>query len=94
MNLKPLFDRVVVQGIQDKTPSGIVIPDTVDKDKPKKGQIMAVGNGKMSDSGKRIPLTVKVGDKVVFKEYSPEEVKVEGKEYLIIKEEDILAIIK
>ncbi len=94
MNLKPLFDRVVIEGVEEKTASGIVIPDTVNKDKPKRGKIVAVGAGRVSSEGKTIAMSVKVGDIVVFKEYSPEEIKVENKEYLIIKEEDILAIVK
>lgn len=94
MKLTPLADRVVVEGVEETTASGIVIPDTVDKDKPKKGKVVAVGKGRTSVNGTLIPLTVKTGDVVVFKEYSPDEVEIEGKEYLIIKEEDILAIVK
>lgn len=93
MNLKPLGDRVVVKTIEEeqKTAGGIVLPDTA-KEKPQKGEVLAVGTGKLLDNGERVPLEVKVGDKVIFAKYGGTEVKVDGKEYLILRESDILAI--
>ncbi len=93
MALKPLGDRVIVERIEDdvqKTPGGIIIPDTA-KEKPQKGKVIAVGDGKKDDDGKRIPLDVSVGDTVIFGKYSGSEVKVEGTEYLIMHESDIMA---
>lgn len=77
-----------------KTKSGIVIPDTAEKERPEQGRIIAVGEGKTTEDGKLIPLSVKKGQKVLFSKYGPSEIKVDGKEYLIAKEEDILAIIE
>ena len=96
MKLKPLHDHIVVKPIteDEMTKSGIVLPDTVDKEKPEKGEVIAVGEGKMLDNGQRAPISVKVGDKVMFKKYSPDEIKVDGAEYLIISESDILAILE
>lgn len=95
MNIKPLGDRVVVKPFEEEqmTKSGIVLPDTVDKDRPEQGEVVAVGEGKILDSGQKAPMSVKVGDKVMFKKYSPDEVKVDSEEYLVISESDILAII-
>lgn len=95
MKIQPLYDRVLVEPmeIEEKTEGGIVLPDTMDKEKPQQGKIIAVGNGKTGKDGKKIALSVKKGDVVLFAKYSPSEIKVEGKEYLIIKEEDILAIL-
>jgi len=95
MNLKPLGDRVVVKPSEgeEKTKSGILIPDTA-KEKPSEGEVVAVGSGNRDESGKKIPLEVKVGDKVLYSKYGGTEVKVEGKEYLILRESDILAIVK
>ena len=93
MDLKPLGDRVIVERIEDsvqKTPGGIIIPDTA-KEKPQLGKIVAVGDGKKDDDGKRIALDVVVGDTVFFGKYSGSEVKVDGKEYLIMHESDIMA---
>lgn len=91
--IKPLGDRVVIQTLEreEKTKSGIVLPDTV-KEKPQEGKVVAVGTGKMLENGQRIALDVKVGDKVIFSKYAGNEVKVDGEEYLIISEKDILAI--
>ena len=77
-----------------KTKAGIYLPETVDKERPEQGKIVAVGSGKLSDEGKRIPMSVKRGDVVLFTKYGPNEIKVDGKEYLIAKEEDILAILE
>jgi chaperonin GroES len=94
MNIKPLRDQIVLKPIEEVTKSGIVIPDTADREKPEQGEILAVGSGKMTDDGKIIPLSVKIGDKVLFTKYGPTEVKVGDEEYLIVKEEDILAILE
>ena len=93
MTLKPLGDRVVVKAIEEeeKTAGGIVLPDTA-KEKPQKGEVIAVGTGKLLDNGERVPLEVKVGDKVIFAKYGGTEVKLNGTEYLILRESDILAI--
>ena len=96
MKLKPLYDHIVVKPISENevTKSGIVLPDTIDKEKPEKGEVIAVGSGKILDNGQRATMSVKVGDKVMFKKYSPDEIKVDGVEYLIISESDILAILE
>lgn len=92
----PLGDRVILKPLSPEemstTASGIIIPDTVSKEKPEQGTIVAVGEGKM-ENGRRTPLSVKVGDRVVFSRYGYDEVKVEGEEYYILKEENILAIL-
>lgn len=95
MNIQPLNDRVVVKPIDDSkaTQAGIVLPANVDKERAEKGEIIAVGPGKMLDNGQRSPLGVKVGDVVLFKKYSPDEVKVDNVEYLILSESDVLAIV-
>lgn len=98
INIKPVGDRVLVEPLsheelERKTLAGIVIPETA-KEKPEQGKIIAVGMGRKTEEGKIIPLSVKAGDKIIFSKYGPTEVKVGNKEYLIIKEEDILAIIE
>lgn len=95
MKIKPLFSNVIVKPISEDeiTKSGIVLPDTVDKEKPEKGEVVAVGEGKILDSGQRSPMSVKIGDKVMFKKYSPDEIKIDDEELLVINESDILAII-
>ena len=94
MKLKPLGNNVIVKGVDEDTitKSGIVLPDTADKERPEKGEVVAVGPGKLLDSGQRSPISVKVGDSVLFKKYSPDEIKVEGQEYLVLSETDIIAI--
>lgn len=94
--LKPLADRVVIKPLNEEetTASGIILPDTVEKERSEKGEVIAVGPGRMLDSGARAPMSVAVGNKILFKKYSPEEIKVEGVEYLILDERDILAIIE
>jgi chaperonin GroES len=97
--IKPLADRVLVQPLSDEerektTKLGIVIPDTVEKEKSERGKVIAVGPGKMTDQGKIIPLSVKKGQIVIFSKYGPDEIKVGNKEYYIIKEENILAILE
>jgi len=91
--IKPLGDRVVVkpQGREETTKSGIVLPDTA-KEKPQEGEIVACGSGRRLDSGELVALEVKVGDKVLYAKYAGTEVKVEGEEYLIVREADILAV--
>ncbi len=96
--LLPLGDRILLRPfgadeIGERTPSGIIIPDTVSKEKPEQGEVVAVGEGKWQD-GKRIPLSVKVGDKIIFSKYGYDEIKHKGVEYYILREESILAIIK
>ena len=94
MNLKPLADRVVVRKVEaeEKTAGGIVLPDTA-KEKPQQGEVLAVGPGKLDEKGTRHPMELKVGDKILFAKYSGTEVKIEGVEYLIMAERDILAIV-
>ena len=99
VNIKPLGDRVLIEPLSPeekagKTKSGIVIPDTAEKERPEQGKIVAVGEGRKTDDGKLVPLAVKKGQKVLFSKYGPNEIKVGDKEYLIAKEEDILAIIE
>ncbi len=95
MKLQPLSDNVIIspEKQEKKTESGIYLPDSADKERPQTGKVVAVGPGKLLDNGERSKMQVKKGDKVVFSKYSPQEVKIDGKEYLILKEEDILAII-
>jgi chaperonin GroES len=95
MNIRPLHDRVIVRRLEDvkKTPGGIVIPDSA-AEKPQKGQIVAVGKGKVGDDGKLRPLDVKVGDKVLFGKYSGSEVKVDGEDLLVMREEDIMGVLE
>jgi len=94
MKIKPLEDRVVVKTApaDEKGMGGIIIPDTA-KEKPQKGKVMAVGTGKVSETGDKIPIHVKVGDTVLYGKYSGTEVTIDGEEYLIVRESDILAII-
>ncbi len=96
MNIKPLSDHILIEPIkvEEKTSSGIFLPDTAEKEKPEQGMIVAVGNGKKTDDGKIIPVSVMPGQKVLFTKYGPTEIKVGGKEYLIASESDILAIIE
>lgn len=96
MKLRPLGDRVVVKAItkEEMTKSGIVLPDTVDKERPQEGEVIAVGPGKMLENGTVSTMTVKVGDKVLFKKYAPDEFKFEGQEYLILSEHDLLAVVE
>ena len=95
MNLKPLNNHVFIEALESekKTKSGIVLPDTAEKEKPMVGKVVAVGPGKFDENGKRVPMSVKVGDKVLFKKYGPDELEVDGKKYLVGEETDILAIL-
>jgi len=95
MQLKPLADRIVVKVLtqEEKTRGGIVLPDTA-KEKPQEAKVMAVGSGKVLENGQKLPPEVKVGDRILFGKYSGTEVKVDGEEYLILSERDILAIVE
>ena len=94
LNIRPLGERVIVRALpqEERTKSGIYLPDTA-KEKPQQGEVMAVGNGKVTDDGKTVPMNVKAGDKVLYGKYSGTEVKIDGEELLIIKESEILAIL-
>jgi len=96
MQIKPISDHILIEPIkeEEKTKSGILLPDTAEKERPEQGKVIAVGPGKKDEQGRLVPLEVKSGDKVLFTKYGPAEIKVEDKEYLIAKEEDILAIIE
>jgi chaperonin GroES len=95
MKLRPLQDRILVQRIEEEktTKGGIIIPDTA-KEKPAEGKVAAVGNGKVGEDGKRIALEIKKGDRILFGKYAGTEVKIEGEEYLILREDDVLGIIE
>jgi chaperonin GroES len=94
MKLRPLQDRILVQRVQEETTTkgGIIIPDTA-KEKPAEGKVIAVGNGKVGEDGKRIALEIKAGDRILFGKYSGTEVKIEGEEFLIMREDDVLGVI-
>jgi len=96
MQLRPLNDRVIVKAVakEEKTKSGIVLPDTMDKERPEQGEVIAIGPGRLLETGSRSAMSVKIGDKIVFKKYSPDEVKIDGVEYLVIAESDIMAIVE
>jgi len=95
VNLKPLGDRVVIEHVEqnEKSAGGIFLPDTA-KEKPQEGIVAAVGTGRVNDDGKTIPMTVKVGDRVIYSKYSGSEVKIDGKEFLIVAEKDVLAVVE
>ena len=95
MKIRPLHDRILVERLEEKEvkKGGIIIPDTA-KEKPQEAKVIAVGNGKVGDDGKKIPLDVKAGDRILFGKYSGNEVKIEDEEYVIMREEDVLAILE
>ena len=96
MKVRPLHDRVIIKRLEEsieKTKGGLYIPDSA-KEKPQQGKVMAIGKGKVSDDGKVTPLDVKAGDKVLFGKYSGSEIKVDGEELLIMREEDILGVVE
>ena len=95
IKIKPLGDRVLIEPITEaeKTKAGIYLPETASKERPEQGRVIAVGDGRVLESGKVVPPRVKKGQKVLFTKYGPNEIKVNGKEYLIAKEEDILAVV-
>jgi chaperonin GroES len=94
MNVRPLHDRIIVQRLDEgeQKIGGIIIPDSA-KEKPQQGKVLAVGAGRMTDEGKRIPLDVKPGNLILFGKYSGQEIKLDGTEYLIVKEDEVLAVI-
>ncbi|WP_054031074.1 co-chaperone GroES [Desulfatitalea tepidiphila] len=94
MKLRPLQDRILVQRVEEETTTkgGIIIPDTA-KEKPAEGKVVAVGNGKVGDDGKRVPLEIKTGDRILFGKYAGTEVKINGEEYLIMREDDVLGVL-
>jgi len=96
MKIKPLADYVLIEPLkeEEKTKGGILLPQTAEREKPEQGRVIAVGPGRRDEKGNLIPISVKPGQKVLFKKYSPDEIKVDDKEYLICKEEDIVAIIE
>ena len=95
MKFRPLYDRILVERVEseEKTKGGIIVPDTA-KEKPQKGKVIAVGHGKRLEDGKLIPLEVKAGDTILFGKYSGSEIKVEGIEYFIMKEDDVLGLVE
>jgi chaperonin GroES len=95
MKVKPLQDRLVIKRLEEeeKTKGGIIIPDAA-KEKPQEGRVIAVGDGKVLESGQRSPVSVKVGDKILFGKYSGTEIKIDGEEHLILREDDVLAVIE
>jgi chaperonin GroES len=94
MDIRPLHDRLIVQRLEEgeQKIGGIIIPDSA-KEKPQQGKVIAAGNGKLNEDGKRIPLDVKAGDLILFGKYTSQEVKVDGEEYLILREDEVLAVI-
>ena len=94
MKIRPLYDRIVVKRIeeQETTRSGIIIPDSA-KEKPQEAEVVAVGNGKRLEDGKLVPLDVKVGDRILFGKYSGNDIKLDGEEYLIMREDDVLGVL-
>ena len=95
-NIKPLGNNVLIKSVKEDETSkaGIILPETVDKERSEQGEVIAIGDGKVTAEGKKLEMTVKVGDKVVFKKYSPDEIKIKGEEFLVIAETDILGIIQ
>ncbi len=93
---KPLSNHIFIEAVTEdkKTKSGIVLPDTAEKEKPMVGKVTAVGPGKLNEKGERLPMSLKVGDKVLFKKYGPDEIEVDGNKYLVGDEDDVLAIIE
>ncbi len=96
MKIKPLSNNVIVKPLkhEEVTKSGIVLPDTMDREKPEQGEVVACGEGRILDNGQLAPMRVKVGDKVLFKKYSPDEIKIDGAEHLVLAESDIIAILE
>ena len=95
MNVRPLHDRIIVQRLEEgeQRIGGIIIPDTA-KEKPQQGKVIAAGNGKAKDDGKRLPLDVKAGDLILFGKYSGQEIKLDGEEYIIMREDEVLGVIE
>ena len=95
MNIRPLHDRIIVERLEEetKTAGGLIIPDTA-KEKPQQGKVIAVGKGKKTEDGKILPLDVKVGDKILFGKYAGTEIKIEGNEFLMMREDDVLGVVE
>lgn len=95
MNIRPLHDRIIVERLEEetKTAAGIIIPDSA-KEKPQQGNVIAVGKGKVTEDGKILPLDVKVGDRVLFGKYAGSDIKLDGKEYLMMREDDVLGVVE
>jgi chaperonin GroES len=95
MNVRPLHDRIIVQRLEEgeQKIGGIIIPDTA-KEKPQQGKVIAAGSGKVKDDGNRTPLDVKAGDRILFGKYSGQEIKLDGEEYLIMREDEVLAVLE
>ena len=95
MKIRPLNDRILVKRLEEeeKTKGGIIIPDTA-KEKPAEGKVIAVGNGRLNDKGERVPVELKVGDRVLFSKYGGTDVKIEGEDYLIMREDDVLGVVE
>ena len=95
MNIRPLHDRIIVERLEEETMTagGIIIPDSA-KEKPQEGKIVAAGKGKITEDGKVLPLDVKVGDKILFGKYAGTEVKIDGKEYIMMREDDVLGVVE
>jgi len=95
MNIRPLHDRIIVERVEEetKTAGGLIIPDTA-KEKPQQGKVIAVGKGKTTEDGKHLGMDVKVGDRILFGKYAGTEIKIEGKEYLMMREDDVLGVIE
>ena len=95
MNVRPLHDRIIIQRLDEgeQKVGGIIIPDTA-KEKPQQGKVIAAGTGKVNDDGKRLPLDVKAGDRILFGKYSGQEIKLDGEEFLIVREDEVLAVIE
>lgn len=96
MKLRPLGDRIIVLPLakEEVTKSGIILPDTMSKERPEQGEVMEVGPGRLLENGTRVAMSVKVGDKILFKKYSPDEFKLDEKEYLVLSESDVIAVLE
>ena len=94
MDVRPLHDRIIVRRLEEgeQKVGGIIIPDTA-KEKPQQGEVIAAGDGKLNDEGKRVPLDVKAGDRILFGKYTSQEIKLDGEEYLIMREDEVLAVV-
>ncbi len=96
MNLKPLNDHLIVKPLSREavTKSGIFLPETADKERPEQGEVIAIGTGRLLENGNLVPMSVKVGDKIVFKKYSPDEIKIDNQDFLVLRDGDVIAIIE
>ena len=96
MNLRPLSDKLIIKAVarEEVTKLGIILPDTGDKERPEQGEVISAGPGRLLENSSRAPMAVKIGDKVVFKKYSPDEIKIDGTEFLVIAESDVMAVIE